>query len=154
MQSNSTDEEKRRDDILSRLTERIEESNKARAQAHADLAKSEDRHSALVTEFTNAERVHFDTLCGRLDALQATVASQNVVLAGIEDEQRLLREFYQEQAERTDRAVQDRMRRSEDLIQAVGAEIVKTREANMALTTALQSLVAQIRLLGGERVDS
>ena len=142
--------EKRRDDILSTLTERIEESNKARVQAATDLAKAEGKTDQIVSNFANVQVEQFEVLCGRLDAVQATVANQTAVLLKIEDEQRLLREFYQAESERTGRAVQDRMRRSEDLIQAVGAEIVKTRKANETLTIALQSLVEQIQLMRGK----
>jgi len=147
---NEATEEKRRDDILSRFTAQIEESNKARAEAARDLAKAEGKTTEVVSKFFNNELVHFEVLCSRLDAVQATVASQNVVLAEIENEQRLLREFYQAEAERTGRAIQDRMQRSEDLVLQVGAEIAQTRKVNETLTMALQSLIQQIGALRGE----
>lgn len=144
----SSEAEERRNDILARFATQIEASNAARADAARDLAKAESKTAEIVIKFTNDELAHFEALCGRLDAVQAAVASQNVVLEEIEKEQKLLRELYQSESERSSRAVRDRLQRSEDLIQAIGAEIARTRQTNDALVTALQSLVERIRALG------
>lgn len=143
--------EGKRDDILSRFADQIEQSNRARTEAAKDLANAEGKTYAVVSNFSETEKLHFETLCGRLDTVQAAVANQNVLLAEIEKEQKQLRELYQSESERSNRALRDRLQRAEDLIQVVGAETAKTRQANETLTTALQSLIEQIRLMGGER---
>lgn len=140
-------DEKAPENIADELLRTLNESIQARTKTAQDLVNAErDREQELQALHGDIQAVALGLgeIVGRIDDISGRIVA-------IEKEQGLLREFYQIEAERTGRAIQDRIQRGEDLILQVGSEIAKARQTNETLTVALHSLVEQIGAMRGQK---